>query len=1467
MIKVISQPDNIRFQHYTADQGLSQNMVDCMLKDSKGFMWFGTWNGLDRFDGYTFTVYKQDANHNNSISNNFIYSMCEDLYKNIWIGTGSGLNVYIYDEDRFVTYKHHPGNDTSIISDRINAVMRDKNGDIWIGTDKGVDKIKVEDRTGKIKQITHDHGKLNFGSYSGSNVLSLLEDKQGNIWVGTDNGVYFYNRTKKTITHYEDQPGSLNGLSENTVHTIYQDKYGTIWIGTSFGLSRLDIRSHYFQNYYNDPSNPSSLVHNAVMSITEDLNGKLIIGTLGGLSIYNYSTDNFTNYSYHLNDNYGLNNEFINCLLADKEGNVWIGTERGGINKYTIYQKHFEYFVYKPLVKNSLSHNTINSIWEDKNYIWIGTAGGGLNRYNKATGNYKHYRFDANNPDALSSDFITSIVDDRKGNLWIGTWGGGLHKLTPENKEKGKFIHYRRNNSDNKSLVNDFVSSILSDKWGNLWIGTLGGLDKFDPATGKFEHVTSRYRDKPINQVGCLKFDQKNNLWIGTVNGLFEILSQTDDRINIHNSRVNYFINIPGDNQSISGNYVISINSDDKGNLWFGTYGKGLDKLVSVDAKNGNGKFISYSQSDGLSNNIVYGILEDKTGNLWLSTDNGLSKFNPDSKQFRNYYAEDGLLSNQFYWAASYKSKSGKLYFGGMNGLNAFYPDSIMEDTTRPVTVLTNFKIYNQQVEVGKEYHGRELLKTSIPYTDHITLSYKSREFSFEFSALDYDQPQRIMYAYKMDGFDNRWTNVDARRRFANYTNLKGGDYTFMVMSTNEDGISEQYPLKLNITIIPPFWKTTGFRVSLIILILGLIFSYNRYRVYSLRQQKKKLEKQVKERTAKIEEQKEELRIQAENLKESYLQLEKRQELIEGQKRQLEVQNTSILEQRNKLMELNKKVQHINQQQLKFFTQISHEFRTPLTLISTPIELLLQDLKEGNIRDKLKLVYKNAQRLLHLINQLMEIRKVETGNVVLKTSKGNIVEFVTSIAQLFNTLANQRNINFRVSAEPDIPEIFFDADKIENIVYNLLSNAFKYTKDNKHIILELKINSGHPDTGDIIQIIDKSHYKHEYHNINKFVEISITDSGPGIEHDHIKDIFRRFYRIHSQSNYSVKGTGIGLYLVKKLIKAHKGLLYVKSVPNFGSIFGVLLPISATYLTAEEIVSENTNLQNQQNIVHLKVLDEQPKHSSHINNHHKTGVQIPDNIEKPLLLLVDDDDELRAVTIDYLSHSFRIIEAENGKKGVEKANMFQPDLIISDIMMPEMDGYELCNYLKSKVETSHIPIILLTAKSEVDDFIEGLESGADDYIPKPFNIKILEAKSKSLIENRKRLRKLFEQSLVPVPKEITTTTADEQFLLRAIKIVEDNLNNPEFTVQQLAAEMFISRSLLHKKLTAIVDLSANDFITSMRLKKSVLLLMQGTLNISEVAFDVGFNDPKYFSRCFRKNFGVSPTEFIQTRQES
>lgn len=1432
-VSLYSQKKDYRFNYYTTEEGLTQNMVDCIFKDSRGFMWFGTWNGLNRFDGYTFKTFSAHDQQYKSLGNNFIHDMDEDHFGNLWIATDEGLHVYLYERNQFRQYLYDPDNPQTISWDKVNCVLVDAEENLWIGSDRGLDMATVTGADGGLEVKYHFPGSNETGQESDFVVQDIYLDQSERIWIGTDNGLALLDQTDFTLTSFTFQEDNEYSLSNNNVQAILQDHEGLLWIGTSAGLNRFDIQTNRFYRYFHDPANEYSLVHNSVEDIIQDPNGTLVIGTLGGLSVFDRSNQRFYNYGFHTHTYPELNNEFVNCLYADQEGNVWIGTERGGINQYNVHQNEFEYILSFPGEGQSLSNNTINSVWEDEEALWVGTAGGGLNQIEKSTGYYFHYQHDTEIPFSISSDFITCIHRDHTGNLLIGTWGGGLNLLTRENKNEGRFIHLQNDPEDDRTLINDFVSSIVEDRYGTIWIGTFGGLMAYHPESREFTRMDPGDGGPEITKVGCLDFDLFSNLWVGTEDGLYFI--PADDHIPLHLDFLNTrtYLHDSEKPGSLSGNYIISIYDDNYGNLWFGTYGNGLNKL-SVDSLNGDLlRFSHYSEADGLCNNTIYGIEEDHLGNLWLSTDNGLSRFHIERERFTNYFMVDGLLHNQFYWSSSFRNASGRLYFGSMKGLLTFSPEKIKEQGTVPGVILTDFKIYNQSVDVGAEFYDEVALEKPISVSDQILLSYKIKEFSLDFSALYYEHPDKVHYAYKMEGFDEDWRYVSSSRRYASYTNLKGGLYTFKVKSSLSEGYFNSEPLDLNIRILPPLWVKPWFIVTLILILISSVISYNRFRVYSLRRRQKELEKLVATRTAQIR----------------------------GQKEQLEQQNLEILQQRDKLVELNRKVQLSNQQQMRFFTHMSHEFKTPLTLVIAPLEQMITEVSSRSPYYKtLVLVKRNAQRLLHLVNQLMEVRRIHSGKMELRASKEDLVGFVENITQSFYSLAEQKEIIYEFNAYPGSLQTYFDRDKIENMLYNLLSNAFKYTPEGGQIIVNLGVVKGKSMKPGDVAIIGQ--LDHKQIKAEEYAEITVKDTGYGIEEDQLKAIFKRFFKIPVSDVPTIRGTGIGLYLTKELIRTHKGQLYINSRKGEGTIFTILIPLGSNFLELHEII-ETPDQKKVIPKLHVDLLSGQIEQQKTAASRSRPLLS-DRRRSNSLILIIDDDPDMMRFTADYLGENFRVQTAHNGMEGLEKAREYLPDLIISDIMMPQLDGIELCEKLKSDILTSHIPIILLTSRSEAEDYLEGLEVGALDFIAKPFDIKILEAKVHNHINNQENLKRLYTSTQMEDLQNVRKVKVQDPFLNNVIRTIEENMFRHQFGVKELADELCISRSLLHKKLISSVEQSASSFINSIRLKKAALLLLEGEQKVSEVAFEVGFNDPKYFSKMFKKHFGATPSEFVESK---
>ncbi len=1442
-----SQQHKIWFKHLTTKEGLSQNTVDCILRDNQGFIWFGTWNGLNKYDGYDFILYQNDPSDSNTISNNFIYSLCEDDYNRIWIGTGGGgINVFNKEKEIFYHINHDSLKINSISNDVINALFKDNEGDIWVGTDNGLDRIKLKNQyLTDIEVSSFTNEQQNVNSLSNNQVFTVIQDHLKFIWIGTNEGLNKFDASTNTFQQYYNIPGNEGSIAFNTINTVYEDDQNNLWIGTFYGLSKINLNSNNISNYYNSSSDPNSIAHNTITSICQDSKGTIWIGNLGSLSQYNSISDNFTNYQNDFSDDKSISNNYINSLYADDYGNVWIGTDKGGVNVIDRNRKPFKHWEYKSTDDNSLSGNIVNSIYEDKfGNLWIGTSGGGLNVYNKNTNQFKHFKYSPNNAVGLNSNFISAIIQDQFGTLWIGTWGDGINRLNKyNNKKENQFIHYQDDPNSNSGSTINFVSSFLIDKFNRLWVGTASGLFIYNKQKDSYIQFTNHYTQlSSIVDVGCLEADSSGNIWVGTLHGLYRILidPKISKQISLNDNNIKLFIYNPKDTNSISAERIITIYRDNSGTMWFGTYGKGFDKLIYISDNNTGKiteKFINYTEKEGLSDNVVYGILEDDFHNLWLSTNHGLSRFHKEKEEFKNYYEEDGIIGNQFFWSASCKNNTGELFFGTTKGMISFDPDQIGENSYVPSVTITDFKIFNKSIKPGILYKNKFILPKAISYINDIKLSYRENNISFEFSALFYSSPEKIKYAYKLEGFEDNWVYVNSKRRFANYTNLNGGTYNFLVKATNNDGIWNETPTNIRIIITPPFYKTLWFKTLLFITLIAIVFLIINIRFRSLKTQKQKLEKQVKERTAIIESQKE-------NLKKAFQLLEQRKLEISDQKEALVKNNREILKQRDQLIKLNEQVHIADQAKLRFFTNISHEFRTPLTLIIGPIEKMIQSfINNEDLKSQATLIKRNAQRLLSLINQLMDFRKIETSNFSLKVSKKNIVPFIQDIYHSFSQFASDHNITYNFNTNEESILIWFDENVIERIIFNILTNAFKYTPNKGNISVSLTNNS---EIG-----INKSFP-------DGYLAISIKDSGIGIPKNQLNQIFDRFYQVNSTditlNKVENSGTGIGLALSKNLVELHKGEIVVNSEMGIGTEFIIYLPLTSKKYAKEQIIDY---VEKQPD--HKKLLDEisvLENRDENISNLYSQSLQK----NKKSLLIVEDNLDLRTFIANNLSADYNIFEASDGQKAIELAKKYDIDLMISDIMMPNIDGIELCNIFKTNINYSHIPIILLTAKNSIESKIEGYKTGADDFIEKPFNMELLHTRIINLIESRIKLKQLFSTELTIDPAKTTTTTLDEEFLKKAIDVVESNFSDSKFGVEEFVEKMFVSRSLLHKKLTAITDQSASTFITSIRLKKSVSLLKTKKDNISQIAYEVGFNDPKYFSRIFKKNYGLTPTDY-------
>ena len=1409
---------NYHLRYLTIDDGLPQNTVHAIIKDQGGWMWFATGNGLSRFDGYNFELFQKPQ-----IPSNLVNAVVESSDRKLWIGTSQGLAYYDQSSQEIAHFELESDADRPL---NVLSLYSDDKGNVWVGTlDDGLFLLIKDGDRYRIKHINTSNSQL-----PGNNVYDFLQMRDGRMVIGTNHGIAVYDYQRSSV--YLFNSGSLE---DATVFSLFESMEGDLWVGTYNGLWVFNPRYGRDEWYFHDPLNSEGLSHGRVNQITQDFRGTIYVGTLGGIDLYQPQSNSFKSFPIKEIDEFSLNSMFINVIYVDDQGNVWIGTEKGGVNQFSLYQKPFNYIVHQPEDLNSLSNNTINSILTDDKFLWLGTAGGGLNRMNRKTGEFTCYRNDPGDLKSIPGNYVTALLKDTFGTLWIGTWGGGMSKMMSDGTFK-RFIPPVASFETN--FENSFISSFLYDGHKHLYVGTEGGLAILDIEVEEFLKIDSHSPLAQITEVGWLIKDRDDYAWVATRKGLYYFpinkLHSAYNAINpdgfvakVKERNLNNDIGLPN-------NYIVSLLEDNHGNIWVGTYGDGLVKLTK--SREGAFGFEYFTVDGGLSNNVIYSIQQDDAGFIWVSTDHGLSRINPGKSAIDNFFTDDGLLSDQFYWSASYKSDQGELFFGSVNGVNHFFPSALPVYPYELEVEITSLKILNKEVEVGDKRHNKIVLSSAVSELDEISLSYLDNVFSIEFAALDYFNPQKIRYAYRLEGVDRDWVDVASNQRVATYTNLKGGSYRFRVKAAHSEEQWGSIEKVMTITIRPPFWQTGWFLLLLVVTIIIVSVFYIRHHTKRLILEKSRLERMVKERTSKIEEQNSYMRQQSEELQVVNKRLQRRGELIEGQKEELEAKNEEILDQRDRLMELNKEIESINQNRMQFFTNISHEFRTPLTLIISPIERLINEMEiPVAALSILQIVQRNARRLNLLIDQLLMFRKIETGNLHVRISEINMEQFILEVFNAFDALATQRKINYTLKMHLSITMGWVDTEKLENILYNLLSNAFKYT----------------PDEGSITVEVEGVMVKRKDAEI-PMIRLEVSDSGVGIDENQVDKIFNRFYR--SPNGTNAKGSGVGLSLTRELVESMHGSIDFMRREEIGACFELFLPYKKEDFIGAEInelpAFDNSELTAKVQLMMGDISDNEPfLHNSSNEESHE-----------PLVLVVEDNRELALFIANSLSGKYRVQLAANGKEGYEMAKKLSPDVIISDVMMPVMDGVEMCRQIKSNLYTSHIPVIMLSAKALLEDQLQGVEVGAADYISKPFNLELLRAKLCNLIESRRKLREMFSSETEIVAPQ-NADSIDEKFLAKAYEILETSYSNPEFSVELFADLMFVSRSLLYKKLKALIDLSPNDFITIYRLKKSLPLLSSKGMSINEVAYSVGFNDPKYFSRVFKKFYKKTPTEYF------
>ncbi len=1338
-----------RYERLTSNSGLSQNTVVKIIQDKSGFLWFATADGLNRYDGYSFKVFKNDPSDDKSLSGSDIFSVTEDDQGNLWVGTrGAGLNKIIVKTGEIIRLgKGLNGEDWSNLS--IPSIANLGNNKICVAY-YGLGTIVYNTKTNQIiADESYSHDSVI------KNVARVYKHSNGSIWVGTIDGQLIALLGKRSIIPFNLGPNNTKlGVRIRVIHELGN---GELLIGTEGdGLFQFNPQKQFIRRVFYNASNPKARENN-VTSITKDALNNLWIGTDKG--IYIVKKDNFTQFKYIPSSpdlEQGISSFSVTALFTDTNQNIWIGTWEAGLNINYFQQPRFSVFRYKPNTTRGLLSNKVTALASnDPNGVWVG-SNFGLSYFNFKTAKIEHIiNSNINNKLSATNDFDINLAfaDPISKSLWLGVWQKGLVEITSQRKK----VEY-------PYLLDNYAKNIsaIYGQHDRLLLGTSGiGLIAFDLKNKKYYSPYPELGPKNLANKNITKIYVENNqkIWIGTsVAGLYiyDIFTQKLEHLE-KNKQAN----------GLRYNFITGIFKDSKSRMWILTNGGGLHQYL------GEGKgFKVFTESDGLASNTLRSIMEDKKGFLWVTTNGGISKIDVKTLKIVNFDESDGLQGKEFLMNSFAKNTNNWLFFGGVNGLNYIKADSLRMKLEVPPVSLTNLKIFNKIVTATDE---KSPLKEDILFTKHLFLQPEHSVFSLEFVALEYQRPKNNRYAYFLEGFEKDWNYVGTQRS-ATYTNLSPGDYVFKVKATNSDGVWSEKYVELPITVLPPWYKTWwAYSLYLICFIGGLMFYIREIRI----RERFKTDLRLKE-------------------------IEK------------------------------ERIQELEQVKTHFFTNISHELRTPLTLIISPLEkyFLKNNTISAEQKSRISSVHQNAKKLLHLINQLLDLSKIESGKQHPTITKNDLIPQLNSIIQGFETYAVQKNIKLKWKSPKSSLMIYYDADILEKTLNNLLSNAFKYTPEEGSIGVQLSIQEKYVNNEKIVSGI----------------KIAVIDTGKGISEQYLPHIFDRFYQI--PDSMSAVGTGVGLSLCKELVELHLGKISVTSKPGEGSTFTIELPVDSNSFDQDWFKQIPDSSITEAKIAAIK--------------HKKESDIIAD---KQIILVVDDHAELRAFVAEIFSKRFQVVEAASGEEAMDIALEILPDVIITDWMMPGMSGVNLCKALRSNNKTNHIPIILLTSKSAQESQIEGMQSGADDYVSKPFNSDILEIRVAKLLEAKERLRKKWQQSLFQ--EEIqndqpSSITFEDEFLRKITIFVIENMSNPELSIEDLEKGMDMSKMQLYRKLKNVTSLSGNEFIRSVRLKESKSLLQNGEFNISEVAYRVGFNDPGYFTRAFKKQFGKSPKVYVQEK---
>jgi len=1330
---------------YTTDNDLiSSSLINYIYQDHRDYIWIATEDGLNKYDGVKFTIYKNRPNDSTTLKNNYVRSLFEDSSGRFWVGCINGLHLYDRATDRFTEVNLY--NEQLLISPHITSIIESKNHDIWMTTSgEGIIRIQKDDKLYHTdKQLTD--------RLSSIYLTGMIEDQKGRFWIASENqGLNMYDPATDQVVMFK----APQSIGSNQISAICEDKQGNLFVGTlNNGLYKFNPQTQKFELI---PDAQGAVL--AVKSLLLDNTNHLLVGTDGqGLKIYDEEKKQLED-SKMLSAPFDLSKMKVHAILQDRTGNIWIGLFQKGVFLNPENANRFNYWGHKSFHQNIIGSSCVMSLVKDGDgVLWIGTDNDGIYKLDKEGRSY-HLA-----PGVNSVPYtIMAMIEDDNGNIWGGSYLQGLFRI---DKTTGHCIYYNNPLDAKGNTAQNKIFCLAKDNQNRLWIGTNGaGIYVFDLQKMQYvEHYTQWSKDRfiPNDWINCIRSDESGIMWIGSFDGFFTINPENHQMKDYTKPEV------------LPGKVVYAIKEDKKGNLWVGT-------PVGLACFNKETQTsIIYTVQNGLPSNVICDILDDKEGNLWLSTHSGISKLKVGEEKFVNYYVFDGLQGNEFSMGAACKSKDGEMFFGGTGGVTSFYPEKITDQRVPLSPYLTGLYLKNKSIVAGQKSGHREIINRFISDADTICLSYDDNMFALEFSTFDFGFSGRIYYQYMLEGFNSQWMTTEPGVNRINFTNINNGTYKLRIKAFIYSNSSKEKTLTL--IILPPWyltwWAKLIYFVLFALIILGITWFIS-----------------------------EKMRHKSELLRREH-------------------------------------AEQISEAKLQFFINVSHEIRTPMTLIMGPLEKLLMKDNPTDLHNTYLLIYRNAQRILRLINQLMDVRKIDKKQMQLKFRETDMVGFIQDIMKSFEYAAQLKNIDFKFNPEMPVLKVWVDLNNFDKVLFNVFSNAFKFTPADGEIMIKLT-------TGSDLSKKDA---------LRNYFEIRIIDSGIGIDKEKVEKIFDRFYQIDNEVTNSNFGTGVGLNLARSLVELQYGIIYAENrTDRTGSCFVIRMPLGKEHLKDDEveIIPENKPMQTfaytrKEDLFNMNV---EPDTATAV--HAKTKYRV---------LIVDDDWEINNYVKSELEPLYKVSQANNGKEALEHILAKKPDLVISDVMMPEMDGITLCRKIKSNVNINYIPVILLTAKSEDRDWAIGLEIDADAYIVKPFNPEILKKTVSSLLSNRERLKDKFHTQLEGKIEPIELKAYDDVLMEKVLKVINDNLSNPKLNVEMLGASVGFSRVHIHRKLKELTGQSPRDFIRMIRLEQAKKLLNQKKLTISQVSDAVGFVSLSHFSASFRELYGISPKEYMENETE-